>query len=130
MTTDEAISELGYMLDYHLRTNGHHNVTKADEALTMAIEALKREQWIPCSERLPEGDYPTVEVTIEFAAVNGNRNPNCTDIATYHRGLKAWDNKFGIKVIAWKPLPEPYKDNNVNGLTSSLIELENGLEKK
>ncbi len=41
MTTDEAISELGYMLDYHLRTNGHHNVTKADEALTMAIEALQ-----------------------------------------------------------------------------------------
>ena len=101
MTTDEAISELGYMLDYHLRTNGHHNVTKADEALTMAIEALKGEQWIPVSKRMPE-EFGWYCIT--------HKDWDNSDVAFWE---KRWLNGQGTvvkDVIAWMPIPEPYKE--------------------
>ena len=71
------------------------------EALDMAIEALKAtaQQWIPCSERLPEkdGDYL---VTLAFAwgkeiemgwLLNGE-----------------WMNPNSHVTVAWQPLPEPW----------------------
>ena len=70
---------------------------KKEEALDMAIEALEQESktgWIPVSERLPEksGQY----------------------LVTVKKGYMLLGLWCGIKddwinVIAWMPLPEPYK---------------------
>lgn len=53
-------------------------------------------RWIPVSERLPE-ENEMVIVTSEFGNVT---------LSTYWKKSYFWDDNH---VIAWMPLPEPYK---------------------
>ena len=72
-----------------------------------AIVALpSAQQWIPCKERLPEydGEYMVTKKTFGW---------NCeeyaeTDIARYEK-KNGWHK--ADQVIAWMPLPEPYKEH-------------------
>ena len=65
-----------------------------------AAEALNRlpsaQQWIPCSERLPDqnGKYLVVgrQKAINILKFDGGR----------------WYGKWGV--VAWMPLPEPYRE--------------------
>lgn len=60
-------------------------------------------EWILCSERLPE-EY--VEVLVQFKSQGGVAMAvSCL----YRKNTNAWSGLCGIKPIAWKPLPEPYK---------------------
>lgn len=71
------------------------------ECAINCIEAYLRtvkpaQQWIPCSERLPEeiGSYP-----VWTARGFGD-----------HFSTSYWDGKeWNLRVVAWMPLPEPYK---------------------
>ena len=69
------------------------------------VEALSQppaDQWIPCSERLPEEDGKFL-VTNETGGV---------EIATFHKNTVAGDvfsNRHSRRRNAWMPLPEPYK---------------------
>ena len=73
-------------------------------ALEMAIDALKRSKWIPCSERLPEvWDY------VLCSQINGDvAEGQLLDDGYWHicydqsHRRKTW-------VVAWQPLPERYK---------------------
>ena len=59
--------------------------------------------WIPCSERLPEED---VEVLVYIKDCEGNYY---YDLTYFHI---VWQTEIGgmySSVIAWQPLPEPYK---------------------
>ena len=79
------------------------------------IEDLPSEQpeqrWIPCSERLPEhgGRYL-------ISVLDGiNRR---TTVAPYLPRCKAWAMNGRMaywKVIAWLPLPEPYREEEQDG---------------
>ena len=68
--------------------------------------AQPEQQWIPCSERLPEhgGRYL-------ISVLDGiNRR---TTVAPYLPRCKAWTMTGRMaywKVIAWMPLPEPYEE--------------------
>ena len=88
-------------------------------------------QWIPCSERLPENTEP-----VNITWVNRKPEPYYADIKNkpftatghYHNGKWWWYSavcqdyldEYGkcemdemdrdIEVIAWMPLPEPYKE--------------------
>lgn len=89
---------------------------------------MKNSEWIPCSERLPEEHnsifkkfkgtnkwndamFETisniVNVTIEFK--NGEKT---TGSSYTTDGKWRYEKEYGlrIKVIAWQPLPEPYKE--------------------
>ena len=67
-------------------------------------------EWIPVSEGLPKEDYDTVLVFLES---------NIYDIAIWHSeyGFRPWyagyfeeaTPEWESKVLAWQPLPEPYK---------------------
>ena len=83
---------------------------KRNLALDMAINALNCSEipnnWIPCSERLPEESRKYL-VTV-FDGI-GKR----TTSAPYHRRSKSWTLTGRMaywKVIAWMPLPEPYRE--------------------
>lgn len=92
--------------------NGVGRVTL--EAMDALMEML-RCQWIPVSERLPsDEDYDeTFAVTIQCEHHDGwedyvtgyaDWTPHGWDIQSYYIGQ--------IKVVAWMPLPKPYKEKN------------------
>ena len=61
------------------------------------------DKWIPVSERLPE--FLMVKTLVSCEDANGL--PISTMVAIYDAFNKTWDCEY--KVIAWMPLPEPYK---------------------
>ena len=109
MTNEEAIKILKgiEMVGGSLPEDGD----LVEEALLMAIKAFEQTRWIPCSERLPEKDV---------------------NVLTYHRNESfdyqyvSWIDDYSGKwagfignlsddVLAWMPLPEPYKaESEVN----------------
>lgn len=92
--------------------------------------AVKHGRWIPVSERLPEED---TEVLISYRYKEGEGDTSHVDIdittygQMYFGGNKVGNNKHwrapfeyfhsNYEVIAWMPLPEPYKreDNDEEG---------------
>ena len=86
------------------------------EALWDIVEkmpSVKQEpKWIPVSERLPEEAYGCL-VTIEIDNVlTGECVPTILNYLVGYDG-ETWNDSDGIplpyEVIAWMPLPEPYK---------------------
>lgn len=87
------------------------------------VEPVKHGQWIPVSERLPEED---TEVLISYRYKEGEGDTSHVDIdittygQMYFGGNKVGNNKHwrapfeyfysNYEVIAWMPLPEPYKE--------------------
>ena len=82
-----------------------------EQALTMAIEALQdrpKGDWIPCSERFPSesGDY--------LCTIPLDADETYTEVLTFHKGRfyeddAEWGATFHDDVLAWMPLPTPYK---------------------
>lgn len=81
--------------------------TYAEQACETAIELLQEgSRWIPCSERLPEDSGRYLISVLDGV---GRR----TTVALYQPRYKAWTMTGRMaywKVIAWMPLPEPYKE--------------------
>lgn len=84
-----------------------------------AIEIVKQEVdqynggWIPCSERLPE---PNQKVIVSYMdRYIGGSYGVCEGQYVYI--LNSWDisdymSNDDFEVIAWKPLPEPFKESD------------------
>lgn len=82
--------------------------------------AQPEQQWIPCSERLPEekdagtlkklGINKRSDYVIATVEVKGER---MTATACTYDGAWNWNMKYAFpdfKVVAWMPLPEPYEE--------------------
>ena len=88
-----------------------------DEGVCSKVSAIQKlppaQQWIPCSERLP--DHPENDdyylVTIQCEHYDG-WDDYVTGFAEWTK--RGWDEVScyigQIKVVAWMPLPEPYKE--------------------
>ena len=95
------------------------------DALTLAISALEKQEadrWIPVTERLPEekdagilkklGTNKRSDYVLATVEVKGER---MTVTACTYDGKWDWNMKYAFpdyKVIAWHPLPEPYKEED------------------
>ena len=99
MTNKEAIFKL---IEYRRRLERDFegtDYTLDAEPFDMAIEALEsKQEWIPCSERLPEN--------------NGQYLISTTKGAVYvaRRSFGRWGSSFRNCVTAWQPLPDPYEE--------------------
>ena len=98
------------------------------EALKMLIDKIEHaptiepeQRWIPCSERLPEekdagilkklGINKRSDYVIATVEAKGER---MTVAACTYDGTWYWDMQYAFpdyKIIAWMPLPEPYKED-------------------
>ena len=130
MENREVINWLIRIRDRLMTTN-----SKQYEALTIAIAALEKQEkdrWIPVTDRLPETTDPVNVTWVNndpvsyYEDIKGKR---FTATAHYHRGKWWWYSSVcqdlldeygkscmddevyeGIEILAWRPLPEPYKE--------------------
>lgn len=124
MTTDETIKRIVKFKDYLMQADYGLPIISpyGYETINMAIEALKREQWIPCDEFLPLTSA-TYLVTLHQWSDDKETLPEDSTIVTRMRFLidkgwmvpthsPEWINKLMHEdVLAWKYMPEPYKEN-------------------
>lgn len=80
------------------------------EALRMSIKALEQTEWIPVTERLPEenGMYLVTRKANYPQKCRGKMYQAVT-YAYYNTLFKTWNTNGYPNVVAWRPLPEPYK---------------------
>lgn len=98
-------------LNGKLRITGGVNADVIQKYINCVLDNIRNlpsaePKWIPCSERLPE--YGT-KCLVTYALHEHN---DCIVTISYCYVQKEgfWsDRPFGHKVIAWMPLPEPYK---------------------
>ena len=111
MTREEAI----HHLYTYSSTNGSGQTTdeQHNEAKRMAIKALEQEpRWIPVSERLPNTE-DEVLCWYEYYHLSQKKILPEYGLGCYFKETKSWfgevANGKDVRVIAWMPLPEPYK---------------------
>lgn len=94
-----------------------YKMVKLEDALSIVseVEAEYGNGWIPCSERLPEND-DDVLVWYEYLKLQGVNivgRAKTHGIGYYYKPTNSWliGDVHGLnnRVIAWMPLPEPYK---------------------
>ena len=122
MTREEAIARLKLdrdLCNFNPMTGEeepmNEDCRKSAKALDLAIKALEQEsktgRWIPCSERLPEIPFGCF-VTVEEDDRNGEPQNVLYSEPVGYDG-ETWNRADGepipFEVIAWMPLPEPYK---------------------
>ena len=112
ISRQEALKELAAYIHLIDKTMGKGTLTDDDcmEAAKSVLgedelPAVQPEQrWIPCTERLPE-DGRYLVTRFDFVT-----NTCFLDILWYEKGV--WWNRLytgDFAVIAWMPLPEPYR---------------------
>lgn len=86
-----------------------------DEDFSYFEDALKAlpsagAEWIPCSERLPSesGDY--------LCTIPLDADETYTEVLTFHKGRfyeddDEWGATYHDDVLAWMPLPMPYRED-------------------
>lgn len=129
MTNREAIGILQANVIYACEKAGLSKaaIRSVEDALNQVISALEKQEqdrWIPVTERLPEEDKDVL-VTVHFLGLkqthpngwNDHIKPSFyVDIAKHYSGewCSASDEYKVARsrhiVIAWRPLPEPYME--------------------
>ena len=137
MTNREAIKIINqYDMNFHWNDGEPIPAEQLAEAFDLAISALEKQEqdrWIPVTERTPETTDP-VNVTWAnndpvsyYEDIRGKR---FTATACYHRDKWWWysavcqdlldeygkscmddDIDEAIEILAWRPLPEPYTED-------------------
>lgn len=109
MIKEEAIEILSDMrAEYNIFSDDEKEATRY-HALSWAIQALNERtwRWIPCSERYPEPDE-RVLVTDGYCCYVWDCMSNRADAYFWEDESCYYHNKYDV--VAWMPIPEPYKE--------------------
>lgn len=115
---DKYVSEYSPCLDSEYDDFFHRGLERASRLVKEVAEGFATDTnvgtngWIPCSERLPEEDgFYLATLDGEIA---GEEKP-FSGLAEFENGKWVDDDEDYQCIIAWQPIPEPYKesDNNV-----------------
>ena len=86
------------------------------KAIELGIQALKENTWIPCSERLPEEpkenplfEGKCLEVYLVTTKYGSSEQDKVYPFRAFWNGINFTDGWRILDVMAWMPLPEPYK---------------------
>lgn len=132
MKREEAVKMLNQLVN--MLSDDFGDSELCEEALQLAITALQNQPvWIPVSERLPENCVP-----VNVTWINRSPVPYYAEIkdvpmaatAVYYDGKWYWWSTVcvdyleeygecynidlvdeGIDIVAWMPLPEPYRES-------------------
>jgi len=87
-------------------STGHIIVSDLCKDTANLLEELEQEsKWIPVSERLPE-EETDVLICNKQGEIEISQGSRSTEVDAFIWYTSGW--RFG-EVIAWQPLPEPYK---------------------
>jgi len=104
MTNIKAREVLKELKDY-TEDLPHYSPDEVAEALEMAIKALEQTTWIPVSKRLPEDKQGCI-VTVQ------GDSKTFIDIVTYYAEEHSFLYYEECNVLAWMPLPQPYREGD------------------
>lgn len=105
MKTEKAIERIKAFRDYLCAGNPMWDVGECKEAFDIAIAAMEQ-RWIPVSERLP--GYGE-QVVVNFRNEQIGRNRIGVSYCYVQKEGFFSEVPFEYKVVAWRPLPEPWK---------------------
>lgn len=108
MTNEEIIKGL-QAVNEHIGKHFNEGGAWMAEFICEAINLLEQTRWIPCSERLPkENEY--IKDVCKYYLIQDEYG----DMHVAHLSNVGWIpmnslKAIGDEVIAWMPLPQPYK---------------------
>lgn len=103
----DADALISFIDPEHLRHSGELTFSEVD-VINMLNHAPTASKWVPCSERLPEN---AMNVIAQFSS------GTVTELRYAGNGIfeGIYEYEYSTKVIiAWMPLPEPYRENEKN----------------
>ena len=110
--TNIKASEVLKEIKYYTEDLPPYSPDEVAEGLEMAIKALEQ-RWIPVSERLPEDGRPVLIYAWNVHHVIARYDTFRTDDGYKKTWVTAdaWNGntEIGQEVMAWMPLPEPFK---------------------
>lgn len=113
----KELEELNAISFYELNEHSREAYHEIKQMLKELPPSQSEQQWIPCSKRLPEGEY--VLISKKPTKISGSKWSVDIAIRTSDprsRKIQWRDSGFGViqddKVLAWMPLPEPWKGNS------------------
>ena len=114
----KLIEEIGKEIEFAMKCNMPAMVAGMRQIASVIEEQPKIGEWIPCSERLPEMHREDMEAEGEYYMIS---NPvivtdgqqiyiaEYEDDIDYRYGWHSLDGEDYDNIIAWMPLPVPYR---------------------
>ena len=95
----------------------------------MAIKTLEQTRWIPVSEKLPEAGEYTGDVATYYLVQNEYGDM----LVARYTHSEYWEQIYQLKpytdkIVAWMPLPEPYKAESEDKLDGDPIDIDKAIE--
>lgn len=114
MTREEAIEYLHKLFMKADITDAYGDMDDTEPyetAIDMAIEALKAQQWIPCSERLPEDNKAVLGYAPKYNNIWAVHMTANGEWMVWMPGVSTrYNEDFNGEIVKWMPLPpSPYK---------------------